>query len=177
MSKTRQKVNNSLKTTSSDFNFNSRSLTLSALFIALSVVGKSLLSVTIGPFRISAENLPIFLGAITLGPTYGAAIGALADLLGCIPAGFIGNFNPIITAGAALIGLVAGLTYKKMKSLWKSVFAAHFAGSIIVKSLGLAVFYGFPPLILLWRLPLYVIVAVIEIVTLELLLPRLGCPF
>ena len=74
------------------------------------------------------------------------AVGAVADLVGCLIVGY--TINPIITLGAVFIGAVAGVVSKLTRpiKLWGrvflSVFSAHLLGSVIIKSIGLSLFYG-----------------------------------
>ena len=67
----------------------------------------------------------------------------------CVPCLMIGGvlagyaINPLITLGAASIGLVGGLGWQKLfhlrtgNRLWCSVLAAHFVGSMVINSLAL----------------------------------------
>lgn len=161
---------------------NPRALTLSALLAAISLIlGKFLQIPT--PFstlvRISFENLPVILAGILLGPLAGAMTGAVADLVGCMLYGY--TINPIITLGAACVGLVAGLCALLTKRLPLplrvviSCTAAHAVGSVLIKTAGLAAWYlsqyemGFAEL-LLWRVLNYTIITVLESTLLYLLL-------
>lgn len=120
---------------------------LSAVFSALSIILGKLLAFNIGElFRVSLENLPVIFMGIAFGPLWGAVVGAVADLLGCLIVGY--TVNPIITLGAMAIGATAGVVSKftrKMptsSAMLLSVIAAHTAGSIIIKTIGLSWFYG-----------------------------------
>ena len=133
-----------------------RVLLLMSLFSALSIVFGKLLAFNIGnTVRISFESLPILFAGIFLGPIHGMIVGAVADLLGCFIVGY--TVNPIITASAALIGLCAGLLFRLTKPLpatgriFIAVFVAHFLGSIILKTVGLIVYYGSPKELFLLR--------------------------
>ena len=153
-----------------------RILLLMSLFIALSIVFGKFLAFNVGEMiRISFENLPILFAGITLGPLAGAAVAVVADLLGCILVGYA--INPIITVGAAIIGLLSGLVAQLTKNfplplrLTLSVLIAHLIGSVGVKTAGLAAFYGVSyPVLLLWRTLNYLIVGTAEGVLLFLLL-------
>ena len=142
-----------------------------ALLSAISIVCGKYLAFNMGEFlRFSFENLPIIFAGIAFGPIVGATVGAVADLIGCLLVGYA--INPIITVGAAVIGLVSGLSrflpdsYKSSGYVVKislTVAAAHFIGSVIIKSIGLSVFYEMPLIMLmLWRLLNYVIVGTVE---------------
>jgi ECF transporter S component (folate family) len=129
--------------------------------------------------RLSFENLPIILAGFSLGPIAGALVGTVADLIGCLFYGY--SINPIITLGAASVGLVSGFVSNYiikrpliLKVIVSSV-AAHIVGSVLIKSAGLAVWYlakyelGYWEFVA-WRLLNYVIVATLECVILYLLL-------
>lgn len=129
--------------------------------------------------RISFENLPIIIAGISLGPIAAALVGTVADLIGCILYGY--SINPIITVGAASVGLVSGFisnfVLKKPLSLKViiSTVLAHIVGSVLIKSAGLAVWYlskyelGYWEFVA-WRLLNYVLVATAECVIIYLLL-------
>lgn len=149
------------------------SIVAMALFIALSIVfGKFLAFNLTSSIRISLENLPIIVAAAAYGPIAGAAVAATADLIGCIMVGY--TINPIITLGAISIGLIAGtLSHincnKYLKSLI-TVIPAHFVGSVIIKTIGLYIYFKLP----FWltfasRAGIYAITAIAEIIILQIL--------
>lgn len=163
---------------------NVRALCLAALLAAMSLIlGKFLQIPT--PFstlvRISFENLPLILAGLLMGPLAGAMTGAVADLVGCVLYGY--EINPIVTAGAAAVGAMAGiaaLLLRRAPLLWRVVgatLAAHTVGSVFIKTAGLAAWYlakyeiGFAEL-LLWRVLNYVIIGALEATLLYLLLRR-----
>ena len=165
---------------------NPRALCLAALLSAMSLIlGKFLQIPT--PFselvRISFENLPVILAGIVLGPLAGAMTGAVADLVGCLAYGY--SINPLITLGAAAVGLVSGsasLLLRKSPLLLRisvSALLAHLVGSVLIKTAGLAEWYlysyeiGYAELVL-WRLLNYAIIAVLEITLLYILLRHRG---
>lgn len=151
-----------------------RVLTSAALLASTSVVlaflAKSIFGT--GPIRITFESLPIFFGSFLFGPAIGGIIAVGADLLSCFLSGMAPN--PIITVGAALIGLIAGLLYRYLLrgkpaavGIFFTVLAAHFVGSMTVKSIGLYVFYGWA---VLYRIPIYLVIAILESIVLIYLL-------
>ena len=89
------------------------------------------------------------------------------------------EINPLVTIGAAALGLCAGLVPKILKKHFSldekwliaaTVAISHLFGSVIVKTFGLAVFYDMPIFILmLWRLLNYTIIAALESALLYLL--------
>ena len=165
---------------------NPRALCLAGLLAAMSLIlGKFLQIPT--PFaefvRISFENLPVILAGLVLGPLAGAMTGAVADLVGCLAYGY--SINPLITLGAALAGLVAGLfgwILSRTPLLCRisvSAIAAHLVGSVGIKTAGIAAWYlakydlGYLELTM-WRLLNYSIIAVLEIAILFALLRHRG---
>lgn len=158
-------------------------LCLSALLAALSIVLGKYLSISTPLFRLSFENLPILMAGIFLGPLAGGIVGGVADLLGCVLVGY--TINPIITLGGILVGVLSGLVALLAKPLsgrldhspstprpliiWCAVGVAHIVGSMLVKSIGLSVYYGAPLSTLVWRVPLYIVVGAAEGTVLVLL--------
>lgn len=154
-------------------------LVLSALLIAMSIVLGKLLAFNIGDsIRVSFENLPLLMAGIFFGPYIGAAVGAGADIIGCLIVGY--SINPIITIGAALIGFVSGfishklVTSRTYPSILACVLPAHALGSMLVKSLGLRLYFHTPYQVLVLRIPLYIAVGILEAYIIYLLLKNKG---
>ena len=151
-------------------------LVLLSLLSALSILFGKYLAIPGGDvLRFSFENLPILLAALHIGPIAGMLVGVIADLLGCLMVGYA--INPMVTLGAAVIGLFGGIMPrilpKKLPVFFRlaiSVLAAHICGSVVIKTVGLAAYYSMPFMILmLWRLLNYAIIAALEIALLYLL--------
>ena len=146
-------------------------MTMAAMLTAMSVVigifCKSFLNFGGGLFRITFENLPILLSGIMFGPAVGGVVGAATDIVSYFLSGQVYPINPIVTVGAALIGIVSGVLSKyvfKRKGYARLIVpcaVAHVIGSMIVKSIGLVTFYG---VAVLWRIPLYIVIATLEII-------------
>lgn len=142
-----------------------------SLLVAMSIVCGKYLAFGVGNvLRFSFENLPILLSGIFFGPIIGAVTGVAADLIGCFMVGYA--VNPLVTLGAAAIGITSGLIFgllKKRERICRSaavtltVSAAHVVGSVLVKTAGLAAFYDMPFGILMrWRLLNYAIIGAVE---------------
>ena len=107
-------------------------------------------------------------------PYSGFAVGAVADMIGGVLAGYA--INPLITLGAGAIGLVAGLAWQKLPGLRTglrlqiSVLLGHFVGSMVITSLALRIFYGYPWAALAVRIPNALILAAVNTVLLRILL-------
>ena len=154
---------------------NLRVMTCAGLLAALSIILGKFLQIP-NPFqdiiRISFENTPLVMAGMFFGPAVGLATGAVADLVGCALYGYA--VNPLITVGAASVGLVSGIISNyiiRRGVLLKtsvSVVAAHVIGSVVIKSLGLAAWYlstynmGLAEL-MLWRLLTYTVIGVAEV--------------
>ncbi len=129
-----------------------------------------------GILRLTLENLPVVLAGIVFGPAVGAAVGIGADLISCISAGQAPL--PLITLGAAAVGIVSGLLGKSI-SLQKPRFlsvllceaAAQTVGSIVIKTAALSLLF---PTIEGWmfalRVPIYLLIIAVESVLLYFLL-------
>lgn len=155
---------------------NVRVMIISGLFVALSIILGKFMQIPIGDsIRISFENLPLMMAGIFFGPFVGGAVGIGADLIGCLLKGYA--INPFITLGAAGIGFLSGLFYmlisKKISSrinIFLSILPAHIIGSMIIKSIGLYIYYHTPIEVLAWRIPTYIAITVLETVIISLLL-------
>lgn len=142
-------------------------LCVSAFLSALSIVLGKYLAINLGDtIRLSFENLPILFAGLYFGPVIGLSVGVVADLLGCVMVGY--SINPVITLGAALIGLVSGILGKVLKPgffrVFLSVTLSHILGSIFVKTLGLYWYFKMPFFPTLgMRSITYLIIAICEI--------------
>lgn len=151
-----------------------------SLLVALSIVCGKFLQIPVGEMlRFSFENLPILLAGILFGPARGALVGVCADLVGCLAVGY--TINPLITCGAAAIGLVGGVAYRLFAQLpmtWRlllTIASAHVIGSVIIKTFGLAQFYTIPfGVLLLWRMLNYAVVGTLEFLLLLALMKSNG---
>ena len=155
---------------------NIRSLTTAAMLTAMSVIigiiCKNFLNFGGGLFRITFENLPIILTGILYGPIVGGAVGAASDLISYFLSAQIYPPNLIVTLGATMVGVVAGVVAKHVvkkrgyAQIIISGAAAHIVGSMIIKPIGLFQFYQWA---VLFRIPLYLVIAPIEIIIICLL--------
>lgn len=146
-----------------------RGLTTAAMLTAISVVigmfCKNFLNFGEGLFRITFENLPIILSGIVFGPVVGAVVGAVADILSYFLSTQTFAISPLVTLSAASVGLISGLVshciIKKNGNLRiiVSAVSAHIIGSMILKSISLFVYYQWA---VLWRIPIYIVIAAIE---------------
>lgn len=139
-----------------------------AMLAAISIICGKYLAFGVGNvLRFSFENLPILMASAVFGPICGMAVGAVADLVGCLMVGY--TINPIVTLGAVAIGCICGILWRICKKLPDiarcviSVSAAHLVGSVLIKTFGLAKFYDMPFLVLMgWRTINYLIIAAVE---------------
>lgn len=151
-------------------------LTTAAMLTAMSVIigifCKNFMNFGGGLFRVTFENMPIILSGMLFGPLVGGLVGIAGDLVSYLLSSQIYPPNLIVTLGAALIGVVSGLTarYVPVKKdtvgIIVSCLTAHLIGSVVVKSIGLYTFYG---IAVLWRIPLYAVIATAETAVLCLL--------
>ena len=156
-----------------------RYITLSAMLVAMSVVigifCKTYLNFGMGLFRVTFENLPILMAGILYGPVVGGLVGAASDLVSYLMSGQVYPLNLIVSLGAIAVGVVSGAVAKHLvkkqgkAQIILSASAAHLVGSMIIKPIGLYQFYGAA---VLWRIPLYLCIAPLEICLLCLLFGR-----
>lgn len=143
-----------------------------AVLAAISIILGKFLSIKIEPWgRLSFENLTVLLSGFAYGPVSGVLCGVVADLLGCLIYGYA--INPIITLGAAAVGLMAGLFGTRgvmpVPRLWMSVLLGHIIGSCIIKSIGIYVFYSTPLETLALRVPFYIVSGGLEYLILSII--------
>lgn len=151
-------------------------LAVTALFSAISIVLGKFLAFNVGDtLRFSFENLPIILSGIFFGPITGALCGAVADIIGCILRGYA--INPILTFASVFIGFTAGAVFSILSKAniylrtAVAVLLCHSIGSVVIKTIGLCLWYGSPIYItLLQRGINYAIVGVAELILLIILL-------
>ena len=155
---------------------NVKALTTAAMLTAMSVIigiiCKNFLNFGGGLFRVTFENLPIILTGILYGPIIGGAVGAATDLISYFLSAQVYPPNLIVTLGATMVGVMAGIFAKyivKKRGYAQIILSgtmAHIIGSMIIKPIGLFQFYQWA---VLFRIPLYLVIATIEIIILCLL--------
>ena len=153
-----------------------REITLAAMLIAMSVVigifCKSVLNFGGGHFRITFENFPIIISGILFGPIVGGAVGLGSDIISYLLSGQAYPPNVIVSIGATLVGVISGTVSKflvKKRGNLQIILSgglAHLFGSMIVKPIGLFAFYEWA---VLWRIPLYLVIAPLELLIICLL--------
>ena len=151
-------------------------LVLGAMLAAMSVVigmfCKSFLNFGGGLWRVTFENLPIILAGVFLGPLTGGMVGVVSDLTSYLLSPQVYPPNLVVTFGAFAVGVTAGLMAKYAvrqsgtRQIVLSAAVAHVIGSMIIKPIGLFQFYQWAVLV---RIPLYLVIAPLEILLLCLL--------
>ena len=145
---------------------------LTAMSVVIGIICKNFLNFGNGLFRITFENLPIILSGILFGPIVGGLVGAASDLVSYLLSPQTLPPNLVVTAGAVCVGVISGTMAKfvvKDKGTGQIIISAalaHIIGSMIIKPIGLYQFYQWGVLL---RVPLYLIIAPIEIFILCLL--------
>ena len=145
-------------------------LCAAAMLVAISVVigifCKNILNFGNGLFRITFEGMPIILSGIMFGPIVGGVVGFASDVLSYFLSTQSFAISPIVTGAATLMGVISGVVAKYVvkKSGNKQIIVAgalsHIVSSMIIKPIGLFVYYGWA---VLFRIPLYLVIAPIEI--------------
>jgi ECF transporter S component (folate family) len=153
-----------------DKKISAHKITFCAVLVAISVIigifCKNFMNFGGGLFRVTFENLPIIFAGILFGPLFGGLVGGATDFISYLLSAQIYPPNLIVTFGAVMIGVVAGLVPRiavKKRGTFQFVLSeilAHLVGSVIIKSIGLYAFYG---IAVLWRIPLYAVIMLIEV--------------
>ena len=124
-----------------------RTLTFCALLVAMSIVFSRVLSISTGFLRFNLGSLPVVLAAVLFGPGAGFVVGAVADAIGGVLAGYA--INPLITLGAGAVGFFAGWGWRHLPArtdglrLAGGILLGHIVGSMMLNSLALRLFYGY----------------------------------
>ena len=148
---------------------------MTAISVVIGIFCKNYLNFAMGLFRITFENMPIIMTGIIYGPIVGGIVGAASDLVSYLFSAQVYPPNLVVTFGAMLIGVVSGIVSRfivRKKGTFQIIvsgFAAHVVGSMLIKTIGLYQFYG---MLVLWRIPLYLLIAPIEILVICVLLKR-----
>ena len=151
-----------------------RTLTVLALLVAMSILFARVFSISTGFLRFNLGSLPVLLAAVVFGPGAGFAVGAVADMIGGVLAGYA--INPLITLGAGAIGLVAGLVWRWLPGrsltlrLGCAVLLGNVAGSMVINSLALRIFYGYAWSVLAARIPNALVLSAVNTALLRILL-------
>ena len=145
-------------------------LTLAAMFTAMSVViamfCKSYFNFGMGLYRITFENIPIILSGVIFGPVVGGVVGCATDWISYLLSPQELPPNIIVNIGATLVGVISGLVSRfivKKHGYLQIIIAgaaAHLICSMIIKPIGLFMFFGWWVLV---RVPMYLLIAPIEI--------------
>lgn len=129
-----------------------KKMAYTGLFIATSVIltrifGGNINILGIPGLRLSLGEVPIMLNGMLLGPIYGAACGALADLIGYAINPMGGAYFPGFTLTSALTGLIPGVLSKHFRSTWNwgsitTMVVATAAITVLLNTLWLSLLYG-----------------------------------
>ena len=129
-----------------------------ALLTSISVVLKVFLGIPVNLFGgfvkdINLSPTVIMFSGMSLGPWYGAAIGAITDVLVYLVRP-LGSYNPIFTITNALIGLIPALFFLKSprRTLWRislSTSVTQTLCSFVINTLAL-ILLGFMPAKIAW---------------------------
>ena len=138
---------------------------MAAFSIIIGLVCKNYLTFGNGSVRVTFENLPVILSGVWFGPIIVAVVGIIADLVSALLSPPY-QPNPLITIGAAAIGILSGVLARyiiKGRKLYQTLIitlAVHCIGSVIIKSVALELM-GYA---VIWpiRIGLYIAIALCE---------------
>ena len=147
-----------------------KKLTFAAMLASISVVVgifcKTYLNFGNGLMRLSFESLPVIMSGIAFGPIIGGLVGFVSDLVSYCLSIQAFAISPIISLAATLLGVIPGVVtryiFKKRSraAIITSGILAHLIASVMIKTAGLFVYYGWAVLI---RIPIYIVIAALEI--------------
>lgn len=159
---------------------NLKTLVMAAMLAAISavigIICKNFFTFNVY-YRVTFENLPIIFSGIVFGPFVGAAVGIVADIVSCLCSSNP-SLNPLITAGAASVGLVSGVVARWVikrrggLQIALSVASAHIIGQVAIKSVAKILWLGMPSVGVLLGLGISVVVGTLEFFAIKYLLSR-----
>lgn len=150
---------------------------LVAISVVIGIFCKNLLNFGNGLFRITFEGMPIILSGIMFGPVVGGIVGFCADVLSYFLSTQTFAISPIVTSAAVLMGVISGVVAKYIvkesgnKQIIIAGATSHIICSMVIKTLGLYVYYGWAVLV---RIPLYCVIAPLEIFVICLMYKNRG---
>ena len=90
--------------------FSPKTLAVMGLCIAMTVVLDKFVMIPVGSaIRIGLGALPVIFASNYISPVAGAITALIADLLGCVLAGY--TINPVVTLGFVLTAFLSGIFY------------------------------------------------------------------
>lgn len=112
-------------------------MTYAGAFIALSIILTRVFTVPIQiagvqALRMNLGFIPIILAGMLLGPKYGGAVGAIADVLGYLLNPGVGTYFPGFTLTSAMVGVLPTLLMFKFKKNVGITFISIFITTLIV---------------------------------------------
>lgn len=157
--------------------FSTRSLVKIALFVSMSIILKSFLSIETQMFRVSFFDIPLMILGIVAGPFAGFIGGFITDLIHVIISPFAFTFN-FFTVATIMWGLIPGLfLFKRNFSLTTIIMVVSITSvaAFAFNTLGIYQYYGMASVIggLLIRVIVFLIKLPIQIFLVKELLNRL----
>lgn len=128
------------------FKFDTKTLVILALLVAMEIILNRFLSINAWNIKIGFSFVPIVIAAILFGPVHSAIVGGLGDFIGALlfP---IGAYFPGFTLTAVLMGIVWGIFLFKNQSIVRIGLATiinQFILGLVVNTYWISVLYGSP---------------------------------
>ena len=122
------------------FRVTPRILAYGAILVALNIVLTRLLSINVFTVRIGFNFIPIALGSMIFGPSIGALLAVIADVLGMLMSGGMPWLG--FTVNAALYGISYGLFLQKDRFSTKKLIICVILQAIIIDATLGALWYN-----------------------------------
>lgn len=150
-----------------------KTLVFMALLVALNLILTRIISLDLGPFRVTIGPVCTIMAGLWLGPVAGATCGFCADIVGALIKGYA--INPFITMAAMTWGIIPalmkGLYGNKSKSikiviLTVSIALSSISATLFLNTIGLVLINGYSLMAILpgrilqlvFNIPMYTII-------------------
>lgn len=110
-----------------------KTLVFMALLVALNLILTRIISLDLGPFRVTIGPVCTIMAGLWLGPVAGATCGFCADIIGALLKGYA--INPFITMSAMVWGIIPALMKYFYRNRSKGIKIAILAVSIALSSI------------------------------------------
>lgn len=153
-----------------------KQMVLCAILACIGGILTGPLSFYFGTWKISFGSVFVILSGILCGPLLGGITGFTADFIGFMLSPK-GAYNPLFSIVVALIGVIAGIVYRRKEGLERSLVktiitaaSSQMICSLLLNTTIMVVLYGASPALYITKLALNLIMIPVNVAILQMLL-------